>query len=268
MRDMKKLTGILAILLMASFTGCGGRFEPINSFNGQDFLASVQGVFTGTVGTSSSTVILLPNSFYSVYGTASGNSVLVDGIWVGTGAPSIANQDYQGTFGDYRTDGSVAGGAAVISSVDKDKGILNGAIHELGVTTNVNFTRMPLTQYNYNTFANIDLIQGAWTGTDLYGNSIGLAIGFDGNVGGTINGCTIVTTQGASTITPDTGGRNFFNVKITLLPTCAPSPSGAITAVAVYYPTGSGLQLLIIGTNTFTAAQGTVTRGFLFAPTR
>lgn len=268
MKHMKKLTAVFAILLMASFTGCGGRFEPVNAFNAQDFLKSLQGVFTGTVGTSSSTVILLPNSFYSVYGTASGNSLLVKGIMVGNGVPSIPNQAFQGTFTDYQVNGLAPGGAAVISSVDNSKDVLNGATHELGVTSDVNLTRMPLTQYNYNAFANIDLIQGAWTGTDLYGAPVSLAIGFDGVVGGSINGCSVQTTQGASTIIPDTGGHNFFNVKISLPSDCTSAPSGAITAIAVYYPTASGLQLLIIGVNTFAAAQGTVTRGFLFAPTR
>lgn len=260
MKLSAKFTVILLTLFATGFTGCGGKYEPINAFNNQAFTASLQGVFTGTTGASSSTDILLPTSFYSLYGTRSGNTFVANGIRVGTGAPSIPGGAFIGTYTDFAITGT-AGGTIFVSPTDNDG--ISGRLHQSGTDLAVNTVRVPVAQYSYNAFANIDFIQGGWSGISLDGSSASLSIGFDGKVTGISGGCAVT-----GTVTPAASGRNFFNVQLTDDTAC--TSAGAITsAVAVRSSNSAGdQQLLIIGSKVVATTSGTRTVGILFAANR
>jgi hypothetical protein len=77
---------VLIFCAACLFVGCGNSYNTTSGGNsgggGTNYAGGAQGVYSGTAssGSSFSTIVLPNDKFYAIYGTASGNALLLSGL--------------------------------------------------------------------------------------------------------------------------------------------------------------------------------------------
>src|ERR1700722_4139094 len=193
-------------------SGCGGGGSSINSGgaggDGGNTSGQAQGVYSGTSsnGYSFDTIVLPNDKVYAIYGTTSGNTLLLFGLISGQGTSS--NGSYTASVTDFFYTGTANSGSLSASYVPGSS--LNGTLTESG--TNITFTGMalPASSFDYNAPASLSAISGTWTGTLLDGMTTTVTINSNGTVSGSSSGCSF-----SGAVAADSSSKNFFDVSLT-----------------------------------------------------
>ena len=90
-------------LLCGLDVGCGTSYSGNGGGGGGNYAGQAQGVYSGTTssGYSFSTIVLPTDKFYAIYGTVSGNTLLLNGLVTGQG--TSGNGTYTASVTDYIT---------------------------------------------------------------------------------------------------------------------------------------------------------------------
>jgi hypothetical protein len=193
---------------------------------------------------------VLPNDkFYAIYGTISGNVLLLSGLIAGQGTSgngsytaNVNNFFYTGT----KTTGSVSATYVAGSS-------LNGTLTEGSAATKFTGALLSTSSFNYNTPALIGDISGNWNGTLLDGMSTTVAISSNGSVTGSSSGCSF-----SGTVSPDSSNKNFFNVSLTFAGSPCTAPNQTATGIGVDYLLSNGVTHQLVAAVTIGTTLGTV----------
>jgi hypothetical protein len=117
-----------------------------------------------------------------------------------------------------------------------------GTVSESG-NPNVTFNGAvePISSFNYSTPALLSSISGAWTWTLMDGSTATVNINTGGTFSGSDSGCSF-----SGSMTPDSAGKNFFNISLTYGASPCSSPNQTQAGIAVDYLLSDGVthQLL------------------------
>jgi len=194
---------------------------------------------------------LLPNDqLYAVYGTLSGNVLLVCGMINGQGASSSGTYTANVTVFDYCT-GSLLVYTGSVSATYVAGSSLNGTLTESSGT--ITFSGTTPTAFNYGTTASLSAISGTWTGTLLDGTGAIVAISSTGNVSGSDSGCSF-----SGTVTPDSSNKNFFDLSLTFGGSPCAFPNQTASGIAVDYLLSNGTTTQLVAAVTIGTSAGTV----------
>jgi hypothetical protein len=250
-------TLLLFVLLLG---GCGGGSNSggssaSNTGTPTSTPGQAQGVYDGSAstGTNFESIVLPNDQLYAIYGSVSGNVFLVCGLITGQGASASGTYTANVTDFDDCTGSLVAITGSVTASYMAGSS-LNGSLTENGNTITFTGTAPAGSLFNYNGAASISDITGSWTGAVLGGESVTVTIGSDGSVSGSgSSGCSF-----SGTVTPDSSGKNFFDVSITYggAPCTFPNQSGS--GIAVDYLLSDGVTRQLIAAATLGSSTGTV----------
>jgi hypothetical protein len=205
----------------------------------------VQGVFSGVASSSGYTfwIIILPNEkLYGIYGTVSGNQILLDGMITGQGTTNSSG--YTASVTDSFYTGSVKSGT--FSASDFTGAGLDGALAEDGTVTTFTATSMLGSVWDYGTTfqtpASLSSTSGAWTGTLLDGMTTTVTISSTGSVTGSSSGCSFT-----GTVVPDSSQKNFYDVSLTFGDSPCAFPNQTANGIGVEYLLSDGVtnQLLV-----------------------
>ena len=249
-------------LCVVSFVllGCG----TYNSSNGgggggggsTNYAGQAQGVYSGTTssGYSFSTIVLPTDKFYAIYGTVSGNTLLLFGLVTGQG--TSGNGTYTASVTDFIRTGAISSGNVSANYVAATS--LNGSLTENGNSITFTGTSQPVSSFNNNTPASLSAITGTWTGTLLDGMTTTVTITSNGTVTGSSSGCSF-----SGTVAADSSNKNFFDVSLTFGPSPCSLPNQTATGIAVEYLLSDGVTHQLLAAVTAGTTFGTV-----FAATR
>jgi hypothetical protein len=235
--------------------GCGSGYNPGNGGSGgTNYAGQAQGVYSGMTssGFSFSTIVLPNDKFYAIYGTVSGNALILSGLVTGQG--TSGNGTYTATVTDYTHAGTTTSGSVSANYVAATS--INGSITENGTAVTFTGAAEPASAFNYNTPASLSAVSGTWTGTLLDGMTTTATISSNGTVTGSSSGCSF-----SATFTADSSNKNFFDISLTFGPSPCTLPNQTATGIAVEYLLSDGVthQLLAAVTATTPAASfGTV----------
>jgi hypothetical protein len=234
----KNVLVFCAVSLM--LVGCGTSYSGNGGGGGGNYAGQAQGVYSGTSssGYHFSTIVVPSDKFYAIYGTVSGNALLLSGLVTGQG--TSGNGTYTASVTDYTNTGAIDSGS--ISATYVAATSLNGTLTENGAAITVNATWEPASSFNYNTSASVSAITGTWTGTLLDGMTTTVTINSNGSVSGSSSGCSF-----SGTVAPDSSNKNFFDVSLTFGPSPCSLPNQTATGIAVEYLLSDGVthQLLV-----------------------
>lgn len=231
---MKQFSTVLALALAFITIGCSSSNKTTTT------PSSAQGVFSGTTSNGSSfQSIILPNdTFYAIYGTTSGNVFYISGMMTGQGTSN--NGKYTASVTDFYNTGVTYTGSVNATYVTGAS--IAGTVSESG-NPNVTFNGAaePISSFNYSTPALLSSISGAWTGTLMNGSTATVNINTSGTFSGSDSGCSF-----SGSLTPDSSGKNFFNISLTYGASPCASPNQTQAGVAVDYLLSDGVthQLL------------------------
>jgi hypothetical protein len=211
--------------------GCGTGYNNSSGGNaggGGSYAGQAQGVYSGTVssGFSFSTIVLPNDKFYAIYGTNSGDALLLFGLVTGQG--TSGNGTYTASVTDYLHTGSINNGS--ISATYVAATSLNGSLTENGTAITFIGTSEPTSSFNFNTSASLSAITGTWSGTLLDGMTTTATISSNGTVSGSSSGCSF-----SGTVVPDSSNKNFFDVSLTFGPSPCSLPNQTATGIGVEY---------------------------------
>jgi len=236
--------------------GCGTSYSGNGGGGGGNYAGQAQGVYSGTTSTgySFSTIVLPTDKFYAIYGTVSGNTLLLNGLVTGQG--TSGNGTYTASVTDYTYTGATSSGTVSANYVAATS--LNGSLTEGGNSMTFTGTSVPPSSFTYNTSASISAITGTWTGTLLDGMTTTVTISSNGGVSGSSSGCSF-----SGTVAPDSSNKNFFDVSLTFGASPCSNPNQTANGIAVEYLLSDGVtHQLLAGVTTGT------TFGTVFAATR
>src|SRR5208282_1974774 len=218
--------------------GCGGTSGTSTNVGGsQSTPGQAQGVYSGTTSTGYSfESIVLPNDkFYGIYGTVSGNVLLLYGMVTGQGASS------SGTYTASVTDFLYTGA------------IYTDSLTENGTQITFSGTVLPASSFNYSTPASLSAISGTWTGTLLDGAPTTVTISASGSVSGASQGCSF-----SGTVAPDSSNKNFFDVSLTFGGNPCALPNQTASGIGVEYLLSDGVTQQLLAGVTVGTSEGTV----------
>ncbi len=240
---------VVLIAIAVLIAGCGGGGSNTSSSDSTRTPpvtpGQAQGVYMGTSsnGYTFESIILPNDKYYAIYGTVSGNVLSVYGMMTGQGTSKSGT--YTADITDFYYNGTKYTGSLSASYVVGSS--LNGTITETGGAGTVTFTGapMPSSQFNYNAAATLSHVTGTWAGEFLDGTSGVVSINSDGTFAGSNSGCSFT-----GTISPDSSGKNFFNVSVTFggSPCLLPGQTASGIAVESLLSDGVTRQLLFGGT--------------------
>jgi len=237
---LKNVLILFALFLMLggcgiSYSGNGG-----GGGGGGNYAGQAQGVYSGTTtsGYTFSTIVLPTDKFYAIYGTVSGNTLLLTGLVTGQG--TSGNGTYTASVTDFTHTGAISSGNVSANYVAATS--LNGTLTESGNAITFTGTAEPASSFTYNTSASLSAITGTWTGTLLDGMSTTGTINSNGSVSGSSSGCSF-----SGTVAPNSSNKNFFDVSLTFGPSPCSLPNQTATGIAVEYLLSDGVthQLLV-----------------------
>jgi hypothetical protein len=226
-------------------TGGGGSGGG-GSGGGGNSIADVDGVYSGIASSSEYTywIIILPDEkLYGIYGTVSGNQILLDGMITGQGT---LNSSYTASVTDIPFTGSVKTGTF---SADNFTGAsLEGTLTEDGTVTTFTANSLDGSVWDYPNFqwpASLSSLSGTWTGTLLDGMTTTATISPTGTVTGSSSGCSFTGTA-----VPDSSQTSFFDVSLTFGGSPCGFPNQTASGIAVEYVLSDGVtnQLLVVVT--------------------
>jgi len=241
------------ILCAVSFVlvGCGTNYGGNGGGGGGNYAGQAQGVYSGTSsnGYSFSTIVLPNDKFYAIYGTASGNSLLLYGLVTGQGTSGSGT--YTASVTDFFYTGATNSGSISASYVAATS--LNGSITENGTAITFTGTSEPASSFTYNTSASLSAITGTWTGTLLDGTTTTVTINSNGSVSGSSSGCSF-----SGTVAADSSNKNFFDVSLTFGPSPCLLPNQTSTGIGVEYLLSDGVTHQLLAAVTTGTTFGTV----------
>lgn len=214
--NISRLTA--ALVLAVFLSSCGGSSNNSNGGSGgggnSGTPGQAQGVYEGTTSTGATfNAIDLPNdTFYAVYGTQVGTVLYICGLATGQGQSNNGNYTATETDFDYCVNGSQTVYTGNVTATYTTGVSMNGSLSETG-NNPITFTSSvpPGTQFNFNTAASFSTISGSWDGQLTDGESATVNIDSAGNVTGSSSvGCSFTAKM-----TPDTSGKNFFDISLT-----------------------------------------------------
>jgi hypothetical protein len=237
--------------------GCGSSYNGGSSGGGgggggtTSYAGQAQGFYVGTAssGYSFSSIILPNDKFYGLYGTATGNTLYVYGMMTGQG--TSGNGTYTATATDYLYTGATF--SDTISATDVPGTSVNGTITETGAPITFNGTSLVSSSFNYNTAASVSAISGTWSGTLLDGMTTTVTINSNGAVSGSSSGCSFT-----GTVTPDSSGKNFFDVSLTFGGSPCLAANQTATGIGIEYLRSDGVTHQLLAGVTASSTLGTV----------
>lgn len=212
--------------------GCGGsgsnNFGSGGTSGGTSTTGQAQGVYSGTTSLNYAfSAIVLPNDkFYAIYGTVSGNALLLYGMVAGQGKSD--NGTYTANVTDFFYRGTTFSGSIDASYVPGSS--FNGTLTESGMSETFSGSALPSSEFDYNTPASLSAITGTWDGSLLDGSSATVTINSNGRVSGSDSGCSFT-----GTVTADSSNKNFFDVSLTFGASPCLLPNQTATGVGVEY---------------------------------
>jgi hypothetical protein len=216
---------------------------------------TVDGVFSGVASNGDTfwTIILPDELLYGIYGTISGNQILLDGMITGQG--TLSNGSYNANVTDVTYTGSVNSGTF---SADNFTGAsINGTLTQGGTVTTFYAPSTEGSVWDYGTTfqtpASLSAISGTWTGTLLDGMTTTVNISSTGSVTGSSSGCSFT-----GTIVPDSSQTNFFDVSVTFGGAPCAFPDQTATGIAVDYLLSDGVTNQFLVAVTVGNSAGTV----------
>ena len=241
---------VLATLLLVA---CGGGSSSSNNLSSNSSSPSkAQGVYSGTTSSAATfeTIILPNDKFYALYGSTSGNVFVVNGMLTGQGQSN--NGSYTASITDFYYAGSTYAGTVSATYVPGTS--VQGTISEPGIPA-VSFSgnAIPASQFNYNAAASVSTISGTWTGMLLDGSTASISINSNGSFSGTDSACTF-----SGTITPDSSGKNFFNVSLTFGSSPCSLPNQSLSGAGVTYLLSDGVTHQLVAAVFSGSTYGTV----------
>ena len=235
-------TGVAAALIAALY-GCGGGSGSASNSTPQAAIPALQGAFTGTnsANTIYNTLILEDGSFYSYYGSLSGNELFVNGL--GVGKTTSSNGSWNVTYNDYQGGAMIATGTG---SGTYTASTLSGSNSEAGQTYSFSLAAPAANIYTYKTPALVSLISGAWNGNATDGSANSWSINANGSFTGMSNtGCGY-----SGNFTPRPSGANVFNVTLTFgAAPCLLAGQSANGIAVTYLLTNGQTEMVVIGTH-------------------
>ena len=233
--------------------GCGTSYSGNGSGSGGggNYAGQAQGVYSGTTssGHTFSTIVLPTDKFYAIYGTVSGNTLLLSGLATGQG--TSGNGTYTASVTDFTYTGAISSGSVSATYVAATS--LNGSLTESGNAITFTGTSEPASSFTYNTPASLSAITGTWTGTLLDGMTTTVTINSNGGVSGSSSGCSF-----SGTVAPDSSNKNFFDVSLTFGPSPCSLPNQTATGIAVEYLLSDGVTHQLLAGVTAGTTFGTV----------
>jgi hypothetical protein len=240
-----------AVSLM--LVGCGGYGSSSSNSGGGggNYTGQAQGAYSGTTSSGFSfTTIVLPNDkFYAIYGTVSGNVLMLQGMITGQGASGIST--YTANVTDFLFSGLVNTGT--INATFMPGSNLNGTLTEGGTMTTFNGASLPASTFNYKTPALVSAVSGAWTGSLLTGAPATVSIGTSGSVTGTSQGCSF-----SGTVAADSSNKNFYDVSLTFGASPCLLPNQTASGIGVEYLLSDNVTHQLLAAVTVGTSAGTV----------
>jgi hypothetical protein len=251
--SFEKAATCLALFASAcSFVACGGGSS--NHTTPPPVSGQAQGVYLGSTSDGGQFVgIVEPNdNLYAAY--ISGASVELSGMIAGTATES--SNSFTASIHDFYANGTVNAGTLAGSFVAGTS--LTGTVTETNVSITLTGQIIPSTQYNYATAAHLADIAGSWNGSLLDGETADLTVSSAGAISGTSSGgCTFTGTA-----TPNTSGKNFFDVNLTFGASPCLAPNLTVTGVGIVVPaTGSSSAQILAAVKASDNSLGTVFLG-------
>jgi hypothetical protein len=244
-------TSVAGAVMLASVAvaGCGGggSSDPVAG-------SPAQGAYEGTFasGFTHLTMVLDDNRYYTLYGEESGGVFYIAGLLQGSG--NARNGSFTSTdLRDYSADGTVTSGSLSASYV---AGVsFNGSVTQ-GPTT-IPFTSAPpaISDYHYDTPANLSNITGSWAMLTMFGTPVALNIQANGAFFASDDSCQL-----SGNITPRASGKNVFDVNGTFSGDACTESGQSINGIAIE-STADGESELIVAATTTSRSDGTVLFG-------
>jgi hypothetical protein len=247
----KNVAIFCAVSLMLVGCGTGYSGSGGGAGGGGNYAGQAQGVYSGTTssGFSFSTIVLPNDKFYAIYGTVSGNTLLLSGLVTGQG--TSGNGTYTASVTDFTHPGTISSGSVSATFVAATS--LNGSLTESGNAITFTGTAEPASSFTYNTPASLSAITGTWTGTLLDGMTTTATINSNGSVSGSSSGCSF-----SGTVAADSSNKNFFDASITFGPSPCSLPNQTATGIAVEYLLSDGVTHQLLAAVTASTTFGTV----------
>ena len=227
-------------LSVSMLVGCGGSSQQVSNNPAQ---TKAQGVYVGTAQNTggsnpySEAIILPDDRLYAVYGNIINNMFVIDGFLVGQGT-SNHGQYAVTDVRDYQWNGDLVHGSFSASYVPGQS--ISGTFKESGVSMPFTASVPPKATFVFDQPALLTDLAQPWTSfIDLFGNYTTPTFESDGTVsGGILVHGTGTYCDYSGRLTPDSGGKNFFQVTVTFtshpdVPRCSLEGQTAIGAAIV-----------------------------------
>lgn len=202
-----KIWGITSTLLTAALlAGCGGGSG--NSAPVSVVPTRAEGAYAGTIsnGQEHSSVVLENDDYYAIYGKTLDGVFRISGFLHGSGT-SLNGGFSSADLKDFYYTGVVQTGSLNATYVPGVS--FSGTITENGASLGYTGTAINPSSYNYNTGATLANVVGAWTISDLSGETASLSVSASGAFTTSSGGC--IST---GTVTPRASGKNVFDVNV------------------------------------------------------
>jgi hypothetical protein len=259
------LCGVCLILI-----SCGSGYTSNNnavgtggSASGGNSVQVLDGVFSAVASNGQTfTTIILPNEkLYGIYGTISGNQLLLDGMITGQGtvngtsSSTTNNTTYSASVTDFSYMGSANGGTFSASGFSGAS--MDGSLSENGAVTTFTGVSDLGSVWDYGTTfqspASLPAISGTWTGTLLDGMTTTVTISSTGSLTGSSSGCPFT-----GTVLPDSSKDNFYDVSLTFGGSPCSFPNQTATGTGVEYLLSDGVTSQLFLAATMGSSGGTV----------
>ncbi len=242
---MKKISYLaVAVALCSTLLACGGGGGSSAASAPAATTPAAQGAYSGvnSAGTVYNALILDDGSFYSYYGTMSGNALYVNGV--GIGKATSANSSWSVSYNDYQGGALLAAGTGSGTYTSTS---LSGSNSEAGQSSSFTLSVPAANIYLYKTPAVVSSIVGSWSGSATDGSSNAWTVNANGTFTGMdTSGCTY-----SGTFTPRANGVNVFNLAITFGAAPCILAGRQVAGVALTYLLSNGqTEMVAMAANT------------------
>jgi len=214
---------------------------------------SIEGAWTGTTSNNYNInlLVLENNELWNMFGTTSGNNLLVSGFDQGSGSVNGSSvnaslKEYLNGSAPYAVTAVTISGTAVAGTSIK------GSLAYSGGSGTFSVAPMPVSSFNYDQAAKISDVQGTWNGLMLNGLPANLTIASTGTLSGSNNGCLF-----NGTATPRSSGKNVLNISVSFGAAPCALPGQTMTGIALSYKTITNQTQLIIAAVDASKSNGT-----------
>ncbi len=243
---MDKFSKTLAICLIATLGACGGG----GGGGGNDAggggnppvpNARIEGAWEGAAsnGNTLRLIALEDSTFWGIFGTMAGDTMLVSGFNKGTGQST--GTQYNGNLREFDASGNSYAGTFSATVIDGTS-VVGSTSANTGGSATFSLAPIPAAQFDYQRAANLSDVAGFWNGQFLNGNTGAISITNTGLLNGSSVGCSF-----SGSIIPRSSGKNVFNFSVTFGGGNCLLPGQTMTGIALVYRTTGGTTQLIAG---------------------